>query len=95
MVNRQSIVRATDNQVSAELSGAVVVLHMKDGLYYQLNEVGAQVWKKISEAPRHVGDLVRAIVDEYDVEEARCEADIVALIEDMLRRGLVEIAEQR
>jgi hypothetical protein len=70
----------------------MVVLHMKDGLYYQLNEVGLLVWTKISEAPHRVGDLVKSIVEEYDVEEARCEADVVSLIEDMLRRRLVEIA---
>jgi sulfur transfer complex TusBCD TusB component (DsrH family) len=91
MVSRESIVRATNNQVSADLSGALVILQLKDGVYFQLNEVGAHVWKQISAAPRRVTDLIQSVVTEYDVEQSRCEADVLALMEDLLKRGLIEV----
>lgn len=41
MLSLDSIVAVTPEQVSSELSGEAVILSLKDGVYYGLNEVGA------------------------------------------------------
>jgi hypothetical protein len=37
--------------------------------------------------------VLDTLLDEYDVAPAKCEADLLSLVENMLRRGLVEIRD--
>jgi hypothetical protein len=85
---------ASQDQVSADLSsdlsGQVVILGLKDGIYYELNEVGARIWNLIQQ-PRSVQSIIDTLLEEYDVSAAQCEADVLTLAEDMAGRGLIEI----
>jgi hypothetical protein len=44
--------------------------------------------------PTSLGALRDAITSEYDVDPARCEADLAELLADLLRRGLIRVADQ-
>jgi hypothetical protein len=94
MVSLNSILVVGRDQVSADLSpdpaGGVVVLGLKDGIYYELNEVGTSVWRLIQK-PRSVQSIVDAMVEEYDVSPEECIADVVALAERLVKLGLIEI----
>jgi len=96
-LTRASVLVASQDQVSANLSpdqsGDVVILGLKDGMYFELNEVGARVWHLIQE-PRSIQSVVDTLLEEYDVGAAQCEADVLSLAEDMLKRGLVEIGDE-
>jgi Coenzyme PQQ synthesis protein D (PqqD) len=85
-----SIVVAVKNQVSCDLAGEAAILEMKSGIYYGLNAVGARIWKLI-QAPKMVREVCASILEEYDVEAERCEHDILALLEELVATGLVEI----
>jgi sulfur transfer complex TusBCD TusB component (DsrH family) len=78
----------SDQQVFTTLGSEAVILGMRDGVYYGLDEVGARVWSLL-EAPRPVSELVSALVNEFEVAPDRCTADVLALLEDLLARGLV------
>lgn len=83
------MVVVSQDQVSCDLSGESAILNLKAGVYYGLNEVGTRIWKLIQE-PRRVGDLRDAILEEYEVEPDRCEADILFLLQALLDNGLME-----
>ena len=70
-----------------------MILDLDEGMYYELNDVGTVVWNLIRQRPCPVTELVAAIREEYEVEVARCEADVVELLGDMCDRGLVEIRD--
>ncbi len=86
----RSLVLATKEQVSADLSGEAAILNLKTGIYYGLNEVGASIWKLIQE-PRTVREVKDAIVQEYEVDPDQCEKDLLALLNELLFRELIEI----
>ena len=88
-ISRDSMVVVSQDQVSCDLSGESAILNLKAGVYYGLNEVGTRIWKLIQE-PRRVGDLRDTILEEYEVEPDRCEADILGLLQDLLDNGLIE-----
>lgn len=75
--------------VSCDLDGEAAMLNMDDGVYYGLNTVGASVWNHIQE-PISVQEVVELILEEYDVEQDRCQADVVKLLEELLEKGLIE-----
>ncbi|MBK7235708.1 MAG: PqqD family protein [Sterolibacteriaceae bacterium] len=93
-LNTDSTLVASRNQVSADLSpngtGEVVILGLKDGMYFEVNEVGARIWQMIQE-PRTVRSVIAALLDEYDVTSEQCEADVLSIAGEMIRRGLAEI----
>jgi Coenzyme PQQ synthesis protein D (PqqD) len=90
MISRDSIVVATQEQVSCDLAGEVVILHLRSGMYYGLDAVGARIWSLI-QTPMNVNDLRDALLEEYDVDPDRCERDLVALIEDITAQALIEV----
>ncbi|MDB4906944.1 MAG: hypothetical protein JWO05_1728 [Gemmatimonadetes bacterium] len=89
-IDAETILLASGSQLSSRLGDETVILGLDDGLYYGLDGVGSRVWSLLAE-PRSVAALRDAIVDEYDVDAATCEADLVTLLEDLLQRGLVSI----
>ena len=85
-----SIVIATPEQVSCPLGEESAILNLKNTVYYGLNPVGARVWNLLQQA-RTVGELRDTILDEYDVGAARCESDLLELLEKMRSEGLIQV----
>jgi hypothetical protein len=90
-IDRHSVVRPVQDQVSTDVGGDSVILHVGEGHYYGLNEVASRAWQLMSERDRTIGELVRLLTEEYDVSEERCERDIIDMIRTLLDRNLVEV----
>ena len=80
---------AARDVVSTNLDDEVAILNVTSGMYYGLNPVGARVWALIQEQ-RTVDEIRQRILATYDVDEHTCEADLLALLADMARAGLIE-----
>jgi hypothetical protein len=85
-----SVIVASKDQVSTNLSGEAVILGMRDGVYYGLDPVGARIWALV-QAPRAIDEVARTIATEYDVSRERALADLLALAGQLFDRGLLEI----
>ena len=92
-VSLDSVAVASGDLVSANLDGEVVILGFKSGSYYGLDQVGVFVWDLLQEA-RTVSDIRDAIFEEYDVELAQCERDILALLGELADKQLIEIKNE-
>ncbi len=90
MISERSTVVVTKDQVSADLSGEAAILNLKTSTYFGLNTVGASIWRLIQE-PKKVTEIRDAILEEYDVEPERCEHDILELLQELSKHGLIEI----
>jgi hypothetical protein len=89
-ISLKSLVVASKENVSCSLGDEAAILHMKSGIYYGLDPVGARIWSLLGE-PRTVEELREAITSEYDVDPVRCEGDLVNLLEKLRTEGLIEI----
>jgi hypothetical protein len=90
IISLHSVVVAAKDQVSCDLAGDAVILHLKTGVYYGLDAVGAFVWK-LMQAPMTVAEIQANLVKEYDVDPGRSEADLLALLQDLAAAGLLEV----
>lgn len=88
--SQNSIVVAVKDQVSCNLGGESAILNLKSGVYYTLDPVGARVWN-ILQRPCSVHDVRDTLLSEYEVECELCEHDLYALLEKLLREGLIEL----
>jgi hypothetical protein len=89
-VSLQSIIVASKSQVSCDLAGEGVILDVKSGMYYSLNAVGTQIWQLI-QVPRAVSAVRDVLLDAYDVEPTCCEWDLLALLQALEEKGLIEV----
>jgi hypothetical protein len=93
-ISESSTVVVTKDQVSCDLSGEAAILNLKSGVYFGLNTVGASIWKLIQE-PKTVKEIRDAILEEYNVEPARCEHDIFEILQEFSTHGLIEIVDEK
>ncbi|MBX2997317.1 MAG: PqqD family protein [Caldilineaceae bacterium] len=66
-----------------------MILNLEDSAYYGLNSVGARIWDLIEE-PVLVETICRQIMEEYDVDSNQCLADLLALLQEMEAKKLLE-----
>jgi len=88
-----SVISVTKEAVHCDVEDEVVILGLKDGVYYGLNPVGAFIWNIIIQEPKTVAKIRDAVLEEYDVSEEVCEKDLVELIAELSDKGLVEVEE--
>jgi hypothetical protein len=82
---------ANPDVVSSALGDGAALLDLKASVYYSLNAVGAYVWNAL-QSPTSLSSLVAAVSDQFDVEPARCEADLRSILGALADAKLVEIS---
>jgi hypothetical protein len=89
-ISLETTVRASPQQVSCDVADEAVLLSMRDGEYYGLNEVGASIWRLIQQ-PRTVVEVRDALLAEYEgIEPCECEQAVVAFLAEMISLKLVD-----
>lgn len=78
------------DQVSTNLSGESVVLHMSRAVYFGLDVVGTRVWELIQE-PRTLAEVAARLEAEFDVTPERAMADLQAFATDLVKNGLADV----
>ena len=88
-IELSTVVKQSKHQVSCNLNDEVAILNLKSTLYFGLDEVGAYIWQALSE-PRAVSELCKAVLDRFDVDEARCHTDVLEFLTKLDQAGLIE-----
>ncbi len=88
----QTTIVAIADQASVDLDDEAAILNLKTGVYFGLNEVGAWIWRLIQQ-PHTVAQIRAAVLDEFEVEPERCDADLHALLRELAQHQLIEIQD--
>ena len=83
------VIEIEEEVLFQELEGEMVLLDLKNGLYYGLDDVGARMWQLLTDGP-DVETAVRALRAEYDVDEESLRTDLAALITRLLDAKLLK-----
>lgn len=86
-----SVVQIKGNIVS-NMGGEKVMLSVKNGKYYNLGEIGGDIWDLIDEKAT-VNQLVKSVMSIYDVEQSKCEEQVLSFLEHLLNESLIEISD--
>ncbi|UVI31515.1 lasso peptide biosynthesis PqqD family chaperone [Paenibacillus spongiae] len=74
--------------IVSDMDGETVMLSVEIGKYYNLGDVGGSIWSGI-QSPITVHQLVADLMTKYAVEQAECEEQVIAFLEQLLEEGLV------
>ncbi len=91
-ITDSATVAVAPDVLGSELGSEVVMLSLRDGTYYGLDEVGAEIWRLI-QTPRTVGHIVASLVETFDVDARQCRTDVISLVAALRDRQLVEVRD--
>ncbi|HWG53411.1 MAG TPA: PqqD family protein [Gemmatimonadaceae bacterium] len=80
--------RISGDALTAMLSDGAVVLNLHSKRYFSLNETGTRVWALL-EDNSGLDEIVQTLTAEYDVAESDARREVMALVEELLREGLL------
>lgn len=89
MIELSTVLKQSTGQVSCNLNDEVAILNLDKAVYFGLEGVGSHIWQAL-EQPRSVEALCKLIQDEFDVDPARCQADVLKFLHNLEQAGLVE-----
>jgi hypothetical protein len=87
--NADRVYQRATQLLEAEVSDELVALEPNRGICFGFNSIAADVWRKLAR-PRTFLDLKTELLAEYDVSEADCSRDLLALLDQMQQAQLIE-----
>ena len=81
---------ASPSAIGEQLGEEMAILHVETGTYFGLKGVGIDVWHLLEQSPT-LDEITDHLVREYEVDPARCRADVTALLERLTEARLVEV----
>lgn len=84
----QTFVVRSPHLLGREVGDEVVMIDLDLGNYYGLDPIAADIWEQLA-LPVRVCDLCAALRRRYAVDEEQCLRDVLALLEQLKRDGLV------
>lgn len=86
-------IRATGHQVSCSVEDETVILSLRNGSYFGLDPIAAQIWGLIQD-PRRVIEIRDRLLEEYDVDSEKCTRDLLGVLDQLAAWELVEVVDE-
>ena len=85
----QVILRTGPNVQGASMQDETVLLDVSTGRYYTLNRLGSVIWEQCT-LHNTVSEIHAVLCNRFDVEPDRALDDLIALVNDLIREGLLQ-----
>ena len=80
-----------DTVFAQEVDGEMVLLDMNSENYFGLDAVGTDIWQAIQNNEGDMQNVLKDLLEQYDVEEEVLKRDLLAFAGKLLENGLVEL----
>ena len=87
------IVSSCKENIVSDMGGEKVMLSVKNGNYYNLGQIGGQIWDAIAE-PIPIEQLIQTLLLEFEVSREECEQHVFSFLEHLRKEGLILVHEQ-
>jgi hypothetical protein len=84
------VARRLPGLVEAELDGELVGLHVENGTCYSFNATATRILALL-DRPKSVEEICAALGREFDVDPVTCGEQVLLLLQDLQRDGLVAL----
>jgi predicted aldo/keto reductase-like oxidoreductase len=89
-ITLESVIHRSSEVMASHIDEDLVMMNIDRGQYYALDEIGADIWARL-EQPTQVQDLCQQLQRQYSVNPVTCEADVLALLNDMYENDLLSL----
>ncbi|MGA8572981.1 MAG: PqqD family protein [Desulfobaccales bacterium] len=97
-INLDVVCAPSEDVVAREIEGEIVIVPLVAGIgdledeLFTLNETGKAIWDKL-DGRRSLKDVVAALSAEYQAESGKMETDVLGLVAELVRRGMLVAVE--
>lgn len=74
--------------MTADMNGSAVMMDIITGKYYNLGEVGGEIWSLFEEEAT-VETVIDTLTSNYAVSREQCRKDTMPFLEKLVERGLL------
>lgn len=92
-ISKEHFVSQVGGNIVSDMGGEKVMLSVRQGKYYNLGDIGGEIWEQIKE-PMMVKRLISILIDKYDVVENDCEQQVISFLEHLKEEGLIQIESE-
>ena len=85
---KDEIFKIVDDIVVSEINNESVILNLKTGIYFQVNELGSYIVSQLHQYST-VESLNNKITEDFDVVPNKSEKDLLRFIKDLESKGLL------
>ena len=85
---KDEIFKIVDDIVVSEINNESVILNLKTGIYFQVNELGSYIVSQLNHYST-LENLNNKITKDFDVEPNKSEKDLLSFIKDLKSKGLL------
>lgn len=89
-IEQDMLLARSATPVETTVGSEVVLMALQTGECYGLGDTGSEVWRKLAQ-PIRLSTLVGELREAYNAPDGVIEQDVNELLEDMLKRGLIEL----
>ncbi|MDQ3421350.1 MAG: PqqD family protein [Acidobacteriota bacterium] len=75
--------------VSSQLGDAGVLVHLRTNRIFEVNATGLRIWELAGQG-RTLAEMEDTLRGEFDVEPARLRTELLDLVSELSREGLLE-----
>jgi hypothetical protein len=90
-ITEKTVISRNASVLTAEVEGEIVMMSIEKGLYFGLDDIASDIWKRI-EPPCSFGALVDRLVADYEADRATVAADVQTLLGRMAAQDVVRLA---
>jgi hypothetical protein len=80
--------RIPQEVLARQVGEETVMLDLAQGAYYGLDPVGARMWQLLAEG-KTLAEVCDAIIAEYEASRDTIEGDLLTLVDDLMKQGLI------
>lgn len=88
-ISKKHLVSQAEGNIVSDMDGEKVMLSIRNGKYYNLGEMGGEIWERMKE-PIIVQELITTLITQYDVEQNECEEQVISFLGLLFGEGLMK-----
>ncbi|AIQ11467.1 metallophosphoesterase [Paenibacillus durus] len=81
-----------EGNIVSDMDGEKVMLSIQQGKYFNLGQVGGDIWSIIS-TPRSVKEIIESLQQIYEIDADICEQDVIPFLQSLLKEDLIRVAD--
>ena len=89
-LDTKTLYSQSPGNIVSDMDGEKVMLSVSNGKYYNLGELGGEIWELMKE-PISIQELVITLQSQYNVDPADCMSHVTDFLNQLLEQGLVSI----
>ncbi len=93
-IHLDGVYKPSEDIVAREIEGELIIVPLTSGIgdledeLFSLNETGKEIWKRL-DGVRSLAEIAGELAQEYEAPAAEITEDILGLLAELQRRGLV------